>query len=1285
MKRLGLALALLGAAAIARAQPPSGSGSGADAGASGGSAETDAGMPWGTVPGAPPLPSFLQDTTGPRRQDDRPPPTPAQLAALREMEAEVDRFTRAGAAYRETVLSVVRREFQIQRRQRSLAFSRQIREEERAQSQAREDAIRLFERFIERYPDDPTYTPDAMFRLAELYYERSYEAHLAQDPGAGEAADDAAPDFTPSLQLYQRLVRTFPAYRRIDAVYYLIGYCLNEMGREREARVAWLNLVCANRYRYDAEALAREAENQALSTESEDAGVRHPALTLDAPRPGASAATIRVGDDPYADCQPVRPDAQFVSEAWFRIGEHHFEDYGDPNGVALAIAAYSRILANPDDDNYGLALYKVAWAYYRANRFPEAIQRFSQVVDWSDAQQGGRVQAGAQLRPEALLYLAISFAYDDWNDNQVPDPEEGGPRGIQRLQDPNLMPQDRPWTPEVYFQLGNVYFDENKLPEAIEVWRLALQRWPLHHRVPEIRHMIARAYTRNAEIERALQEQASMAELGEGSPWWNANMDHPAAQRLAEQYAENALINSALHYHQQAQTLRRNCVEQRNVQLCQQARVAYAAAANAYRGYLQRYPNNPQAYELRYNLADALFWSESYEEAAREYALVRDSNLDDRYLSESARRVVEALKAILDAEVQAGRLQVRDAPPEPQGEPPTVTPVAMPELVQRIAQAREIYLNRVSERQDTERVRPAYDYNNTMLLYWYGYWPQARARLERIFEERCSGPYADETGRVAWLSLRNMALQMRDDALVERLGQRLRERQCTFAAGVQASTVDCRRPENADEPQCLVLGDLNAIRYRRALDVYRQAEQGTGDEQRRLYEQAATMLVQAVNETPDDPQAPLALEYAATALERTSRFESAARLYQRIVDEVGPRRAGSPEEQQRLDRIVGNAYFRIAYNANRFFDFDRALDSYRTLADSPRFASSRDERIQEWRQDALINSAIILENLQQYARAADYYRRAAEVTRDAAVRRNATYRIAEMAYKRRDWNAAVAAMRDFINRYQSDPEAGELVVQAYWRIAQIRQQQRNQREYRTALNDVVSAFARSGQPAGSVAAEYAAEARFRLADESIASFESFTVDPGRAPDMPRYVEKLRRILDEGSRRAQELVAGYEPVLAYRRPTWTIAAYVRQGRVYEVLLRAMVGSRFTMPDDLAGRLRRVSPEQREEIRAQVEAQIQDAINSMVNPIECFAIARYALAARAARAGSIDDEYTRLAIDRLQNYGEERIAQCVAEAAARDPTFGAYTPGEFTRAPRGLSVPLREGVGPPPLAQ
>jgi hypothetical protein len=157
------------------------------------------------------------------------------------------------------------------------------------------------------------------------------------------------------------------------------------------------------------------------------------------------------------------------------------------------------------------------------------------------------------------------------------------------------------------------------------------------------------------------------------------------------------------------------------------------------------------------------------------------------------------------------------------------------------------------------------------------------------------------------------------------------------------------------------------------------------------------------------------------------------------------------------------------------------------------------------------------------------------------------------------------------------------------------------------------------------------------------------------------------------------------VLEYGRPTWTIAAFVRQGRVYEILARAILQTPFVMPADLARRVRGASADVREEVRVQVEDRIRQTLDARVRPVECFAIARYALAARAARAGSLDNEYTRIAIDRLQAYGDERIAECIAAEQQRDPSFAAYQPGEFVRARAGRTLPMEPDIAAPSIAR
>lgn len=1244
--------------------------------------------------GPVPLPSFLV-TTDRRVRDDRPPPTPEQVAALREMEAEVANFTRVATSYRDTVSGIVRREYLRQRRNRDEGYARQVREEERLQNEARDRAIRLFERFVEHYPSDPTYTPDAMFRLGELYYERSatqfeqriMETNAERDrrTAAGLSSDDipeVEKDFNPTINLYRRLVQNFPNYRRLDGVFYLIGYCLNEMGEVEEARMAWLNLVCANHFTYNPAAATAVGTDVG---EDPDAGVNaHPSLNMDPIE--LTDTTNDVFVDPYAECTPVSAETQFIAEVWLRIGEYHFDlDFSDDgHGLDRAIASYTKVLAMPEDRNYNLALYKLAWSYYRASRYPEALRFFAQLVQWSDDEQARTGRAGTELRAEAIQYLAITFAYDDWNENTTPDPQEGLPTGFVRIQDPNLLPQDRGWTMEVYQALGNAYFEEAKYPLAIEVWRYILAHWPMSPQAPDITNMIARAFLRANDQEHAIEERANLARYARGLEWSEANNDHPAAQRQGEELAERALIDAATTFHARAQQLRQRGRLERNPDLVRQAQAMYGQAATAYRNYIGRYPNNPDSYELNYSLADALYWSEDYEAAAREYASVRDSNLDDTHLSEAARRVVESLRRLQEMAVENHSIEIR-------GEPPEMTdgrmaPVQIPEIVQRLAQAREIYIARVDTRHDTEHVRDAYDYNNTLLLYMYGYWPQARDRFARIYQDHCVGPEANETGQVAFLNLRNMAVAMNQPEEVARLAQDLQQRQCTFSASAAPGTrVDCSVRENRDNPFCIATGDLNNEQYRQAILVFTAAEAATGDEQVRLYEDAAARFVRAVNQAPNDRQAPIALERAALALQRTNRFDSASRLYQRIIDEIGPRTTEDATEQTTLDNILGNAYFQLAYSANHNFDYERAITNYRVLADSQRFARSASTTLPQRREDAIVNVATILEYQQQYAEASAYYTRLVSMTHDEATRMTAYYRIAEMSYKQRRWPNVIRDMQSFIDRYRSQANAGELVMQALWRIVEARKAQNEAATaVRAALQNVVDGFARSGQAPGSFAAEYAAQAKFELVDVGMAAFESFHIDPGRPATLQAYVQTLETQITAGLTQTQQLATGYGPIPEYRRPIWTVAAFVRQGRIYEILSRAVLNTPFTVPRDMEQQMRSLPEEARETIRQQVTDRVQQVLDQKVRPIECLAVNRYVLAARAARVGNLDNEFTRIAIDRLTAYGEERVNECVAGQNSTDPGFALAQPGEFSRSTRGQNLDIRSEIAPPSLA-
>ena len=475
-------------------------------------------------------------------------------------------------------------------------------------------------------------------------------------------------------------------------------------------------------------------------------------------------------------------------------------------------------------------------------------------------------------------------------------------------------------------------------------------------------------------------------------------------------------LGAALHHDAGARTLRWHCRAERDLELCTQAEAKYRLAAAGYAAYLHRYPNHPQAYELRYTLADALYESRDYDGAAREYATVRDSNADRTHLVDSARRVVESLNRVCDQREASRQLEIRTTPPEPVGTPPTVTPAVMPDALRRLFDARERYLARVDAQADREQLRESYDLRDAQLLYAYGDWSHAKVRLTRIFDASCSGPNANERGRVAWIDLRNIAVALGQVEEAERLSQVLRDRACTFGA----TTEELARRTGVS---CPVAGQ-----YRVATATIDEAQQATGAERTRLYERAASLFVRNVNECPSDPQAPIALEQAAIALQRVNRFESAGHIYQRILDEHSARRGENPEEQARLDRIVSNAYSHRAYCASHGFDDDSAIANYRVLAESARFANNTEPSMVERRENALINIANILERRQQYTEAARYWQRVARTSRYSVTRLNAAYRVAEMSFNQRSWANTVREMRAFMSRYRGTTEAGELSV-----------------------------------------------------------------------------------------------------------------------------------------------------------------------------------------------------------------------------------------------------------------
>src|SRR5581483_3644328 len=275
------------------------------------------------------------------------------------------------------------------------------------------------------------------------------------------------------------------------------------------------------------------------------------------------------------------------------------------------------------------ALYKLAWSYYRADNYPEAIKRFDELVVFSDKKKAESGQEGSDLRTESVQYLGISFAEKDWNGDSVDDPEQGLERAEKFYRGREAEPHVR----EIFAKLGDIYFDETEYFRAVQVYKKTLEKWPFDPSNPKIQDKIVMAFERQRDFANALKEREALARnYGKGTDWYKKNRDNKEAIDKAQDLAENALVQVAVNHHKAAQDLKKICLAAKKPDLACIGKVSseYAQAALAYEKYLEQYPNSKNTYEYSYNYAETLFFSGRFLEAATAYEKVRDSNLDNK-------------------------------------------------------------------------------------------------------------------------------------------------------------------------------------------------------------------------------------------------------------------------------------------------------------------------------------------------------------------------------------------------------------------------------------------------------------------------------------------------------------------------------------------------------------------------------------------------------------------------------------------------------------------------------
>jgi len=905
---------------------------------------------------------------------------------MEEMLGVVKDFNQQTRAYKKEVQQIVERKYDQQRTAVVGSYNRAISELEEEENERRLEAIKVFEKFLAKYPASPDYTPGALWRLAELYYEKSkLDYTKAEDDydkaltayNSGQREEEPlppAPHFEKTISLLQRLIQGFENYKLIDGAYYLLAYCLQEQGEPDEAQGVYLTFT--RRF----------------------------------------------------------PSSKFQAEVWTRLGESFFED---PDKLDNAIEAYRKVLSYPDNRMFDKALYKLAWTHYKIDQFDKAVKRFDQLIAWADAGEEGEDDVSrSELRKEAMQYLAISFAEEEWSGS-----------GVENAKGFFESVGGRSYDGEFFRKLGEVYYINGSFDKSIDAYREAIRRYPLAKENPKLMASIVEAYYRLRKPDEATKAQEELvAKFGPGTRWREANRDETDVLLEADKLAENALYTAAVRHHTLAQKFK----EQEQPE---QARDEYAKAAMVYTDYLKRFPDSRDNYKLTYYLAECYYYSLDFEKAAETYAMVRDSTAGDKFLNDSANAVVLARLNMTKEAEKVGQLEAlklytsKDRP-----EDRDFSKKEIPELRKKLILACDAYVEKLPRDEQADDML----FRTARIYYAYDHLDEARDRFARIV--------ADSKDDDLVTSSINLTIESylitQDWGQVE-----------TWSRKLAALSRD------PSQKKALKEFELGA-RFNKANELMSKGKKliadGRQEGAQANLDEAASEFVKLVNDDPKGENSDKALNNAALCYTWSNRPLSAGRIYERIVKEY-PR-----------SEFADQALFLMAGSAESSYQFQRAIDKYLDLVDE--YEDSK------FRSDALYNAAVALEGDQQYLRAAKAYERYAKLFPDKPDAAQNFFAAGLVLEKRKAWKKVIALYERFKRTYRRDSQQRDRLVMAQGKIAEAWEKLGNTRKARKAYADTLKMFSRYGLKPGGAAADAAARAKFMQAELALESYEDITFD-----------------------------------------------------------------------------------------------------------------------------------------------------------------------------------------------
>lgn len=397
------------------------------------------------------------------------------------------------------------------------------------------------------------------------------------------------------------------------------------------------------------------------------------------------ANSHRKGLDAYRQLIRRFPDNKYAADAWVAFGEYYFQIADDYElDVNKALDAYAKAAEFQDSPVFGYAIYKLGWCHYNQGNYQKALQRFREVVLYSEINSEVLGKRRIALAREARKDYVLAYAqYGAANQAE----EEFG----------KLAEGDELY--RMLQKLADIYYGNGRDRDAAILYKKLMQLRPASTRNPLHQGKIVKIASRIGNkrqvvgqtrqlIEEFKKTRAFCQEKSEAKQACEGDLDE------AETLSDNLLRYLSTTWHNEAKKTRQD--------------ETYEYAFELYGDYLSLFPERKEAYEMRFFYAELLYRLERFELAGEQYLEVFAAQPEGKWAEAAAEEAVRAYdEAVKD--IQKGN----EAAEQGAG----VSAKAIPDLFQKHMAACQLYVRnfpdgKIAVEAQYRIARTMYDYNH---------------------------------------------------------------------------------------------------------------------------------------------------------------------------------------------------------------------------------------------------------------------------------------------------------------------------------------------------------------------------------------------------------------------------------------------------------------------------------------------------------------------------------------------------------------------------------------------